>query len=144
MKYLRSAFTLVEVAISITILVIGLTAAMSLLVVGVGWATDAKVNYTAIDAAQSIIDNPGILAKVHAQLPPTSSEDSSDPITPLTNVCSGYFNGYFFVRTIVAAVENLPDSGGTYMTVRIEGYHGGDDQLGTKVVDYHSRVFVAP
>ena len=134
-----------KIALWITILVIGLTAAMSLLVVGVGWATDAKVNYTAIDAAQSIIDNPGILAKVHAQLPPTSSEDSSDPITPLTNVCSGYFNGYFFVRTIdTASKEILPDNGGTFITVRIEAYHGGDDQLGTKVVEYHSRVFVAP
>ena len=76
----HNAFTLVEIAISMTILVIGLTAALSLMMVGINWATDAKINYTAIDAAQSVIDNPSILAKVYSPTPCTPA--SPTQLTP--------------------------------------------------------------
>ena len=136
----RAAFTFIEIAVSIAILVIGITASMSLLITGINWATEAKINFSATDAAETVLYNPRFMARVSRPADPT-------PVNPgfMDNQIKGYFNGYFFVRTVdTTSVKTVTHNGGTTARVRVEGYHGGDDQDGEKVVDFYARIYIAP
>ncbi len=136
----RSAFTFIEIAVSIAILVIGITAAMSLLITGMNWATEAKINFSATDAVETVLTNPRILNRVSRPAEPTPASPDFDD-----DVISGYLNGYYIVRTVdTSSKVTIANNGGYYARVRIEAYHGGDDQDGEKVVDFYSRVYVAP
>lgn len=137
---IRSGFTFIEIAVSIAILVIGITASMSLLITGINWATEAKINFSATDAAETVLYNPRFMAKVSRPADPI-------PVNPdfMDNQIKGYFNGYYFVRTLDASsVKTIPNNGGSTARVRVEAYHGGDDQDGEKVVDFYARIYIAP
>ena len=140
MSRLRAGFTFIEVAVSIAILVIGITASMSLLITGINWATEAKINFSATDAAETVLQNPRFMARVVRPADPVpSNPDFTD------DEIKGYFNGYFFVRTVDrSSIKNIAHNGGYSARVRVEAYHGGDDQDGEKVVDFYARVYVAP
>lgn len=127
----RAAFTLTEVAIAIAVLLVGLTGAVSVFITGVSWANEIKVNLTAFDAAQSVLEDPAILAVVEAPRPPSPALPAADDVE-----VRGFLHGYFFVRTVDAASSvTLPDGGGQLLRVRVVGYHGGDDTSGRRVVD---------
>lgn len=131
MRTHRSGFTLAEVAISIAVLIVGLTGAVSVFIMGVSWANEIKVNLTAFDAAQTVLEDPAILATVEAPRPPVPANPAPDD-----DDVRGFLHGYYFVRTFdPAATKVLPDGGGQLLRVTIVGYHGGDDSTGRRVFE---------
>ena len=138
MKSIRNAFTLLEIAISIGVITIGLTAAVIVYFTGVRWANDAKVNYSAYSTARAVYNNAAILRT-------DPSFNDSDPASNLEPVCKGYLNGFYLVRTVenITAVGVLAGGEAGQLTeVRINVYDGGTDIDGEEIIELHAKLFV--
>ena len=134
----QSAFTLLEIAISIGVITIGLTAAVMVYFTGVRWANDAKVNYSAYTTARAVYNNAAILKT-------DPSFDAAEEADNLQDSCKGYLNGFYVVRTITSRSDVgvlTAGNAGTMTDVRINVYDGGTDIDGEEVVELHARLFV--
>ena len=134
----RSAFTLLEIAVSIGVITIGLTAAVVVYFTGVRWANDAKLNYTAYATARSVYNN-AIILKTDPNFVDT------DPADNLQDSCKGYLNGFYVVRTVESKVDVGVLAGGkagTMTEVRVNVYDGGTDVDGEEAVELHAKLFV--
>ncbi len=118
----RSAFTLLEVALSIGILVVGLTAVVSVYMVALGWSEEIRVDLTALQTGRIVLADAGVLA------------DKNDVPLGLTNkdsTAKGWVNDYFVVRSFnPAETTTLPNGAGDYTEVRVQVYYGGNDSDG--------------
>ena len=82
---MNKAFTLVEIAIASVVLIIGLSAAVSLLLVGLDWGRDINLKTNVINTARAVLDDVKLI-------------DSSATSTA-HEVKEGYVNGLYVVRT---------------------------------------------
>ena len=57
----RSGFTLLEVALAIGVLVVGITAVVSVYMVSLGWAGEIRVDLTALQTARIVMIDAGVL-----------------------------------------------------------------------------------
>lgn len=130
----RSAFTLLEIAVSIGILTVGLTAVVVVYYTGVRWAHDAKVDYSAYATARSVYENASIL-KNHPDFPENTTAHN------LSDECKGYINGFYVVRTITNKTE-LASKAGTITEVEVQVYDGGTDANGEHVAQFTGKLYV--
>ncbi|NRA40273.1 MAG: type II secretion system protein [Planctomycetes bacterium] len=130
----RSAFTLLEIAVSIGILTVGLTAVVVVYYTGVRWAHDAKVDFSAYSTARSVYENASIL-KNHPDFPDSAQAHN------LSDECKGYINGFYVVRSITKETE-LENKAGTITEVEILVYDGGTDANGEQVAKFSGKLYV--
>ncbi len=125
----KSAFTLIEVALSLAVLVAGLTAVISIYMVSLQWVEEIRVDLTAMQTGRIVLADAGVLM------------DKDDNRLGLKNTdpeAKGWLNDYFILRTVTTpAISHFDSSAGRYVTVRIRVYHGGTDQDGVLAHDFH-------
>lgn len=132
----RSAFTLLEVAVSLAILTIGLTAATSVYITGLRWAAEARQNFTGMETAQQVLRHPDILrdARVGGALCGFDQD---------TDEAAGWLNGYFITRKRHSADDvNVTSGGGSLRSVSVEVYAGGTKEDGELVQVVETRLWV--
>lgn len=122
----RDGFTLIEVAISMAILTIGITAAVAMIMTGIKWSTDIKINETALHTCNAVLQDVTAFELDERNAASTYSSN--------TTSAEGWLNGYYVVRTI-NSVQTISDSnggstGGNEIDVTISLYHGGDKDSG--------------
>lgn len=118
----RGAFTLLEVALSIGVLMVGLTAVISVYMVSLGWAEEIRVDLTALQTARIVMADAAVL---------TDDKDVPAGYTNRDPEARGWINDYYVVRSFdPAAVETLPHNGGDYVKLEVKVYYGGDDSDG--------------
>jgi Tfp pilus assembly protein PilV len=123
MKPRRTAFTLIEVLLSMLLLGLGLLSVIAMTLWGTREATKAMAMATAYGTARSALYDPKVI---------DASASAADPSV------TGYLNGYFVVRTIEAS-SFLPASGGTIDQVRVNVYWGNDGESLAGVTSYVRR-----
>ncbi len=121
-QQLRTAFTLLEVALSIGVFVVGLTAVVSVYMVSLNWAEEIRVDLTALQTARVVIADAGVI---------TNKDDSNAGCSNRDTEAKGWVNDYYVVRRYdPALVTTLPNNAGDYVRVRVQVYYGGDDKDG--------------
>ena len=134
MRQARAGFTLLEVALAIGVLVVGLTAIVSVYMVSLGWASEIRIDLTALQTARIVIADAGVLA---------DEDGVALGHTNRTSEASGWVNDYYVVRTFdVTETETLPNNGGDYIKVQVQVYFGGDANDGTLVQRLFSHQIV--
>ena len=119
---LRSAFTLLEVALSIGVLVVGLTAIVSVYMVSLNWAEEIRVDLTALQTARVVLADAGVL---------TNKDDTNAGCDNPDTEAKGWVNDYFMLRSYDPALTTtLPNDAGDYVQVRVQVYYGGDNTDG--------------
>ena len=146
---MRTAFTFIEVAISMVVLVVGLTAVLSLLFVGLDWGREIHLRTSVINTARAAIDDPLLV------------DPAADPI--VLGTVTGYVNGLFVVREATEYAEDrwmgaarggrllqtfdvtgLP---GFYAKIKVEVYEGvlaANIATGNKVYEVSGVYYRAP
>lgn len=127
-RRLDTGFTLLEVAFSIAILVVGTTAAIGMYMTGLKWAVDVKCNETAPMTASSVAEFPLIFDY--------DARNTGSPYA-FTTGSEGWVNGYYAVRTVMSK-EEVKDiagnpTGGYLCEVVVDVFHGGDKDNGDLV-----------
>ena len=121
----RSAFTLLEIALAIGILSIGLTAIVSVYMLALSWTEEIRVNLTALKTGRAVLADAGILMDEQRNSLGFSNGDAE---------AKGWANNYFIVRTIDTSKSvALENDAGTYVNVKVEVYSGGNDSDGLLV-----------
>ncbi len=121
----RGAFTLLEIALAIGILSIGLTAVVSVYMLALSWTEEIRVNLTALKTGRAALADAGILMDKKRNPLDLSNSDAE---------AKGWANNYFIVRTIDTSKSvTLDNDAGTYVEVKVEVYSGGDDTDGLLV-----------
>lgn len=145
---MHKAFTLVEIAIASVVLIVGLSAALSLLLVGLDWGREINLNTNVINTARAVLDD---VQLINASANPTTHE-----------VVEGYVNGLYAVRTSepymqeiwtgdsrnqwqerTFDVSNLP---GFYANITVEiweGVVGGNKSTGNKIFEIRGKYYEA-
>lgn len=123
-----SAFTLMEVMLSLAVLVSGLTSVVSIYMVSLTWIEEIRVDLTALQSGRIALVDAGSL-RGHDGSPLHQGN--------LDAVAKGWLNDYYIVRTVTrpSDVEH-PSSAGTYVRVRIQVYYGGSDNEGLLAHDF--------
>ena len=123
----RQAFTLVEIALALAVLTIGLTAVTTVYLTALRWAAETRHQYTAIDTAHQVLRDPALLSKDREGLQAIS--DFNDPLR-------GWLNGFYVIRERGDG-ESYLTVGGTEVArsyeVRVSIYAGGTDADGMLV-----------
>lgn len=146
---MRNAFTFVEVAIAMVVLVVGLTAILSLLFVGLDWGREIRMRTTVVNTARAALDDPLLVSS------------SANPAA--YEKVEGYVNGLYVVRDAVEYSEDkwmgasrggrvlttydLADLPGFYANVKVEVYEGvtgGVLSTGNKVYEINGAYYYAP
>ncbi len=124
-------FTLLEVAFSIAILVIGTTAAIGMYMTGLKWSEQVKCNSTAPITANGVAEYPNIFLHDARNTGPFAYTADSE----------GWVNGYYAVRTVLSKneIQDISGSptGGYECEIDVDIYHGGDK--GTGALVYSSK-----
>ncbi len=145
---MRKAFTLIEIAIASVVLIVGLSAALSLLLVGLDWGREINLNTNVINTARASIDD------VHL-IDPSASTTAFETV-------EGYVNGLYVVRSAEAYeqeiwtgdsrsgwqqrsfdISGLP---GFYANITVEIYEGvvgGDKMTGSKIFEMRGKYYEA-
>ncbi|NRA39624.1 MAG: type II secretion system protein [Planctomycetes bacterium] len=141
-KSVRSAFTLLEVALSIGILVVGLTGIISVYMVSLSWAEEIRVDLTALQTARIVLADATIL---------TDENDLPQNFDNRDTEAKGWVNDYFAVRTFDEAESvDLPGAGngvgsaGEYVKVRVQVYYGGNDEDGLLAHELFCHQIILP
>ncbi|MFW5830412.1 MAG: type IV pilus modification PilV family protein [Planctomycetota bacterium] len=134
MRRLRAGFTLIEVAVAIGLLAIGLAAVTSVYLTGLRWAEESRSLYTGTETGRQVLLEAGLLSDT-PQAAISAGHSNGD------TAASGWLNGYFVLREEVDR-EDLPASAGILQTVRIRVYAGGDDRSGRLVQDMIGSVLL--
>ncbi|NRA36989.1 MAG: type II secretion system protein [Planctomycetes bacterium] len=129
-KKSTTAFTLIEIALSLAILITGLTAVISIYMVSFQWIEEIRVDLTALQTGRVIMVDAGLLMDENDARLEKSNLDAS---------AKGWINDYYVVRTV--ETQTVPgftasDKAGTYITVRIQVYYGGTDEDGLLSHDF--------
>ncbi len=136
----RNAFTFIEIAVAMVVLMVGLTASLSLMFVGLDWGRDIHLKTSVVNTTRAVIDDPLML------------DVNADPLA--YEKVEGYVNGLYLIREAtpfqetvwtgasrsgwqdqVHDVTNLP---GFYANVKVEAYIGvvgSDISTGEKVFE---------
>ena len=118
----RAAFTLLEVALAIGVLVVGLTAVVSVYMVSLNWAEEIRVDLTALQTARVVMADAGVL---------TNKDDTNAGYSNRDTTAMGWVNDYFVLRSYDPAQTTvLPNNGGNYVHVKVQVYYGGDNTDG--------------
>jgi len=130
----RRAFTLVEVALAMAVLTVGLTAVTAVYLTALRWTAETRHQFIAIDTAQQVLREPALLSLDRAGGTPAG-------FSALESESRGFLNGLYLVRRRLAQ-EELTSSPTTAQParpvanadrVRIEVYAGGTDEDGDLV-----------
>lgn len=123
----RNAFTLLEVALAIGVLSVGLTAVISLYMVSLKWAEEIRINQTALRSGQVAVFDATVLL----------DEDFNNAGHINTDlVARGYVNDYYIIRTIDSGKSvALPNSMGIYVPILVQVYFGGNEDDGQLVAE---------
>ena len=147
-SFMRSAFTLIEIAIASVVLIVGLSAALSMLLIGLDWGREINLKTNVINTARAVVDDPKLI---------DSSADST-----IHNSIEGYVNGLFVVRTADPYQQHIwtgesrsgwqdttfdvNDLPGFYANVTVEVWEGvvaGDKSTGNKVFTMKGKYYEA-
>ena len=121
----RGGFTLLEIALSIGILSIGLTAVVSVYILALSWTEEIRVNLTALKTGRAVLADAGILMDKNRNPLDLSNRDEE---------AKGWANNYFMVRSYDPSESiALDNDAGLYIKVKVEVYTGGDDTDGLLV-----------
>lgn len=121
----QSGFTLLEVALSIGILAVGLTAVVSVYMLALGWTEEIRINLTALKTGRAVLADAGILMDENRNPLNKSNRDTE---------AKGWVNNYFVVRKYDDSKSfNLAKNAGKYVEVEIQVYAGGNDDDGLLV-----------
>ena len=121
----RSAFTLIEISVSILVLAVGLTAILSMIYMGLDWGKDIRNKTLAIETLRTVMEDAAII---------DDTKDNDDAEV------RGYVNGFYVIRRVSAGLDqhgNLinPSFDGDFRDVRVELYAGvlpgKDESTGT-------------
>ena len=121
----RKGFTLLEVALSIGILAVGLTAVVSVYMLALGWTEEIRVNLTALKTGRAVLADAGILMDENRKPLNKSNRDTE---------AKGWVNNYFIVRKYDDSKSvSLGNNAGKYVEVEVQVFSGGDDNDGLLV-----------
>ena len=130
----RSAFTLIEVAISIGILSFGLTAILVVYLTSLRWAEEIRIDMTSLHMARAAVYDAGVL---------TDKDDVGKGYDNSDTPAEGYVNDYYVVRTFVEdPLPGMVSSIGRYVTVNVEVFYGGDKDTGRPVQNIECDQFL--
>ena len=130
----RSAFTLLEVSLSMGILIVGLTSIVSVYMLTLSWVDEIRINLTALKTGRIVLYDAGVLM---------DDEGTRLTFNNLDAEAKGWVNNYFVVRTVdVASQQTLPNNAGSYVDVHVTVYAGGNDDDGTLTHEIFSKQFV--
>lgn len=130
----RQAFTLIETTLAMAVLIIGLTAIVSVYMVSLQWIEEIRVDLTALQTGRVVLADAGVLM-----------DDNNDRkgLSNLEPEAKGWVNDYFVVRTVETPPYPLFDStAGKYLRVRIQVFYGGTDEDGLLAHDFTSEQIV--
>ncbi len=121
-KQSRLAFTLIEVALSLAVLVTGLTAIISIYMVSLQWVEEIRIDLTALQTGRIALADAGVLMdKDNNRLGQKNTDTTS----------KGWINDYYIVRSVeTPSYPNFPGSAGKYLRVTIQVYYGGTEEDG--------------
>lgn len=127
-RTLRSGFTLVEVAFSVAVLVIGVTGSLAVLLLGIKWCNEIRITHVAFDTMHSVLEDPTVLTR-----DPGSTPTPANPQVTDADV-RGYLAGFYITRVVNAGtLTNLPNGGGSAAEFTVTAYQNGDDSTGNRV-----------
>lgn len=131
----RSAFTLLELMLAISMLAVGLTAVVSTYLLALDWSSQVRIDLTALQAGRIAIADATLL---------TDEDDNMLSFRNDDELAQGWLNNYYIIRTCNPSdVELLPNNGGKYITVRVKIYYGGDEEDGRLVHHLIGRQILA-
>ncbi|MFW5828888.1 MAG: type IV pilus modification PilV family protein [Planctomycetota bacterium] len=133
---MRSAFTLVEVAIAMAVLVIGLSAATGVYITGLRWASETRHQYTATKTAGLVVQDARLLRAGLRSEAPAGYDNGHDD-------AQGWLNGYYCVRTVTDRTT-LPGRGGDLCSLEIRIYADGDASSGELIHTVASTMIARP
>ncbi|MFW5828979.1 MAG: hypothetical protein ACOCXA_01845 [Planctomycetota bacterium] len=113
----RSAFTLVEIALALAVLLVGLTAVTSVYLTGLRWGGEVRHGMSVMRYVHDVANDPRLLTE----------SPGAEPVGDAGTIpSSGWYNGYYFVRARQeVAPEDWPIlSGGTRYETLISVYAG--------------------
>lgn len=126
----KSAFTLIEVVLSLAVLTAGLTAIVSVYMVSLQWIEEIRVDLTALQTGRAALADASLLMDENNIRLGHSNTD---------NEAKGWLNDYYVVRTVeTPSYPNFPGSAGEYLRVRIQVFFGGTDEDGVMAHDFYS------
>ncbi len=128
----RNAFTLIEVILSLTVLIAGMTAAFSVILLGTTWATNSKIANIGYDTGFTVLENARVLDADPNVSP--ANPDNDDEIV------KGWLNTFFIVREIDTSKTIDFGNGVKSRTITVRVYHGGTDQDGNLVAQITGKV----
>ena len=130
----RSGFTLLEVALAIGVLSVGLTAVVSLYMVSLKWAEEIRIDLTALQSGRMALTDANIILNYDYTYSDHKNNDA---------VAKGYVNDYFIVRKYdTSKAVSLPNNLGQYGPVVVEVYYGGTDEDGRLVHELHGTQII--
>ena len=135
----RAAFTLIEIAISILVLVVGLAASMSMISLGLDWGRDVRINTMAIETLRTAVNDATVI------------DDSKDNLDPDVR---GHVNGFYIIRkrepgTVHGDASNTAIDGdkhaGSFSNIDASVYYGvpagGDETDGELVWQVQTKIY---
>ena len=134
MRVTRSAFTLLEVALAIAVLSVGLTAVVSLYMVSLKWAEEIRIDLTALQSGRMALNDAGVLMNDDYSYCGHSNADAE---------AKGYVNDYYIVRSYdKSKISTLPNNAGEFGPVVVRVFYGGNDEDGLLVHELHSTQII--
>ena len=130
-----SAFTLLEVIVALSVLIVGITASTRVYTLILKWSEEVRVDMTALETGRTALYNAAVLTDRQGNVKSHKNDDVQ---------AAGWLNVYYVVREIdETKTKILPDEYGKYVHISIRVYYGGDDTDGALVHSLESREIIA-
>jgi type II secretory pathway pseudopilin PulG len=131
-----SAFTLVEIALAMAVMAVGLAAVTSVYMTGLRWLSEGRSDWGALQAGRLALHNATLLRQE-----PNSPERASNQ---RYGDADGWLNGFYIVRKLDKDGETTDFrthiKGGAFQPIRIQVYVGGNQTSGELVREFTATV----